>query len=170
VFLQDGGAAGSSDLAYLSIADGQSHTIAATQAIESGGVLSPDGRWLAYSSDTTGQPEVYVQPFPGAGGKWQLSEGGEGPRWAADGKSIFDASIDGALMQVPVELGATFSHGKPRLLFETRYPTNSDTFTNYDVTPDGRFIMVRTTSEMRTAEQIDVLVDFFELLKRAGAK
>jgi Tol biopolymer transport system component len=165
--LQDGGAAGSSDLIYLSVEDKQPHTIAATQAIEMGGTVSRDGRWLAYSSDATGQAEVYVQPFPGAGGKWQVSEGGNAPRWSADGKSIFYANADGAMMEVPVETGATFSHGKPKVLFETRYPTMSDTFTNYDVTPDGRFIMVRSTSEMNTADQIDVIVGFFELLRSA---
>jgi len=165
VFLQDGGASGSSDLLYLSVEDRQPHTIAATSAIEMGGTLSPDGRWLAYGSDATGQAEVYVQPFPGAGGKWQVSEGGSAPRWSTDGKSIYYANADGAMMQVPVETDATFSHSKPRLLFDTRYPMLSDTFTNYDVTRDGRFIMVRTTSEMTTAEQIDVVVNFFELLR-----
>jgi serine/threonine-protein kinase len=170
VLLQDGGAAGSSDLIYLSVADKQSHTIAATQAIEMGGTLSRDGRWLAYSSDATGQAEVYVQQFPEAGGKWQVSEGGNAPRWSADGKSIFYANADGSMMEVPVQTGATFSHGKPKVLFETRYPTNSDTFTNYDVTPEGRFIMVRSTSEMRTSEQIDVVVNFFRLLESPAAR
>ena len=170
VFLQDGGAAGSSDLMYVSVDDQQSHAIGATPAIEMGGTLSPDGHWLAYSSDATGQTEVYVQPFPGAGGKWQVSEGGNAPRWSRDGKTIFYPNADGAMMQVPVATGGTFSHGKPKVLFETRFATTADTFTNYDVMPDGRFIMVRTTSDMRTAEQIDVLVNFFDLVKRAGAK
>jgi eukaryotic-like serine/threonine-protein kinase len=170
VYLQDGGAAGSSDLIYLSSEDKQSHTIAATPAIEMGGTLSRDGHWLAYSSDATGQPEVYVQPFPGTGGKWQVSEGGNAPRWSTDGRSIYYANADGAMMQVPVEAGATFAHGKARLLFETRYPLNSDTFTNYDVMPGDRFIMVRTTSEMRASEQIDVVVNFFEMLKRTAPK
>jgi len=170
LFLQDGGAAGSSDLKYLSIEDNVSHTITATPAIEMGGTLSPDGRWLAYTTDATGQAEVYVQPFPEAGGKWQVSEGGTGPRWSRDGKSIFFANADGAMMEVPVATGTTFSHGKPRVLFETRYPVNTDTFTNYDVTPDGHFIMVRATSDMTAAEQIDVVVNFFELLKGAAAK
>jgi hypothetical protein len=97
-----------------------------------------------------------------------VSEGGNAPRWSADGKSIFYANADGALMEVPVETGATFSHGKAKVLFETRYQTNSDTFTNYDVTPDGRFIMVNPTSEMHTAEQIDVVVNFFELIQRTA--
>lgn len=88
-----------------------------------------------------------------------MSEGGNAPRWSTDGKSLVYANAD----------GASFSHGNPRVLFETRYPTTSDTFTNYDVTPDGRFIMVRTTSELRTAEQIDVVVNFFELLRRTEA-
>ncbi len=170
ILLQDGGASGSSDLLYISVDDKQSHTIAATPAIEMGGTLSRDGRWLAYSSDATGQAEVYVQPFPGSGGKWQVSEGGNAPRWSTDGRSIYYANIEGAMMQVPVEAGATFSHGKARVLFESRYPMNSDTFTNYDVMPDGRFIMVRTTSEMSAADQVEVVVNFFELLKQASSK
>jgi hypothetical protein len=111
-----------------------------------------------------------VQPFPGSGGKWQVSEGGNAPRWSADSRSIFYANTDGAMMEVPVEAGATFSHGRPQMLFDTRFPINSDTFTNYDVTPDGRFIMFRTTSEMRSAEQIDVVVNFFEFLRRTAAR
>ncbi len=170
VYQQDGGAGRSADVMVLSIADGQSRPIAATEAVELGGTLSPDGRWLPHASDETGRNEIYVQPFPAPGGRWQVSEGGNTPQWSADGTSLYYVNAGGQMMEVPVGVGATFSHGKPKVLFETRFPTNADTFTNYDVTPDGRFIMVRTTSEMRTAEQINVVVNFFELLKRTAAK
>ena len=74
------------------------------------------------------------------------------------------------MMEVPVVAGESFSHGTPRALFDTRFPPDSDTFTNYDVAPDGSFIMVQTASEMRTAEHVDVVVNFFELLRRAAGK
>ena len=90
--------------------------------------------------------------------------------WSTDGKALYYVNADVKMMEVPVEAGESFSHGAPRALFDTRFPTDSDTFTNYDVTPDGGFIMVQTTSEMRTAEHVNVIVNFFELLRRGAAK
>ena len=168
VYQVEGGAGHSTDVMLLSVADGTSSPIAVSPAIEIGGVLSPDGRWLAYSSDETGQAEVYVRPFRGSEARWQLSEGGSNPQWSTDGKFLYYVDLDARLAEVPVQAGAGFSYGRPKVLFETRFPTTSDTFTNFDPTPDGRFVMVRTTSAMRTAEHIDVIVNFFDILKGAG--
>ena len=165
IYQQDGGADRSADVMVLSLSDGESTEVAATAAIEFGGDLSPDGRFLAYASDASGQFEVYVQPFPAPGGQWQISDGGTSPRWAVDGKTLYYVSVTGTMMEVQVETAKAFTHGKPKALYETRFPTNTDTATNYDVTPDGRFIMVRTASEMRTAEHLDVVVNFFGLLR-----
>ncbi len=170
VFYADGGAGHSADLMVLSVADGQTRPVAATPAIEMAGALSPDGRWLAYASDESGRLEIYVQSFASAGGRWQVSDGGSTPRWSSDGKALYYVSAARMMMEVPVETGAAFSHARPKALFETRFPTNSDTFTNYDVTPDGHFIMIRTMSEMRTAEHVNVIVNFFELLRRTASK
>jgi Tol biopolymer transport system component len=170
IYQADGGAGHTADLMVLSVADGRSRPLADSPAVEIGGTFSPDGRWIAYASDESGRMEVYVQPFPTAGGRWQVSDGGTTPRWSTDGKTLYYVSATHTMMEVPVTIGATFSHGSPKPLFETRLPTNSDTYTNYDVTPDGHFVMVRTVSELKTAEHLDVIVNSFDLLRRAGSK
>jgi Tol biopolymer transport system component len=82
-------------------------------ANESGAVLSPNGKWLAYSSDESGRFEVYVTAFPGPGGKWQVSNGGGGaPHWTADGKQVYYAAGD-KVMVVPVQNPETFEFGAP---------------------------------------------------------
>ena len=76
------------------------------------GVFSPDGRWLAYMSAESGRFEIYVRPFHGAGGPWQVSTGGGlMPRWRRDAKAIFYLTIDGSLMIVPVRTGSGFASG-----------------------------------------------------------
>jgi len=82
--------------------------------------FSPDGKWMAYSSDESGQVQVYVQPVPATGAKRQIStQGGSGPRWRRDGKELYYLSADGKLTAVPVKFGAgTFDVGAPLRLFE----------------------------------------------------
>src|SRR5437667_12530984 len=76
----------------------------ATPFNEANAQFSPDVRWLAYQSDESGQHQIYVQPFPGPGGKWQVSnEGGTQPRWNRNGKELFYISADGKLMSVAIE-------------------------------------------------------------------
>jgi len=85
-------------------------------ANETGAVLSPNGKWLAYASDESGRYEVYVTAFPGPGGKWQVSNGGgAAPHWAADGKQIYYALPD-KLMVVPIQNVETFEFGAPTAL------------------------------------------------------
>ncbi len=84
-----------------------------------GGAFSPDVRYVAYMSDESGRFEVYVQRFPGPGGKWQVSAaGGIEPRWSADGRTIYFRTPDGKFMAAPVETRVTFSTGVPRELFD----------------------------------------------------
>jgi eukaryotic-like serine/threonine-protein kinase len=82
--------------------------------------LSPDGRWMLYTSNETGRDEVYVQPFPPSGGKWQLSvDGGSFGYWRRDGREIvFHGGLDGRVMALDVRLDKTFEAGIPRVLFE----------------------------------------------------
>jgi eukaryotic-like serine/threonine-protein kinase len=81
-------------------------------------VFSPDGRYIAYMSNETGRFEIYVQQFPGPGGKWQVSaNGGLEPHWSADGKTIYFRSPDSKIMTVPVDAGANFAAGVPQPLF-----------------------------------------------------
>jgi len=124
--------------------------------------LSPDAKFLAYESDESGRYEVYVQPFPGGGAKWQVStNGGRQPRWSADGKEIFYVQ-DETLMAVPVSAGAAFSAGNPEPLFEdkTAFQGRGQT---YDVTPDGkRFITVETLGGSGSGQAIQVVQNWFE--------
>ena len=84
------------------------------------GVFSPDGRWIAYTTNESGQPNVYVQPFLRAGGKYQVSrDGGSHPVWRADGKELFYLGADGTLMAVPIDATGQFDAGVPQALFPT---------------------------------------------------
>ena len=81
--------------------------------------FSPDGRWIAYRTNESGRPEVYVQTFPASGGKWQVStNGGHHPQWRSDGKELFYCSTDRKLMSVDVKLGGAFEAGLPKTLFD----------------------------------------------------
>jgi Tol biopolymer transport system component len=110
-----------------------------------GGRLSPDGRWLAYASDESGRPEVYVQTFPEHGGKWQIStNGGMDPRWRGDGKELFYLSADQRLMTVSIVTTPAFEADVPKPLFpvQVMFP-GLGLRTHYDVTADGqRFLLV----------------------------
>ena len=88
--------------------------------------FSPDGRWLAYISDESGRYEIYVQPYPGPGGKWQIStEGGTEPVWNPNGRELFYRSGD-KMMAVDIATQPSFAAGKPRMLFEGPYVADSD--------------------------------------------
>jgi Tol biopolymer transport system component len=115
-----------------------------TAADETFGQFSPDGRWIAYSSDETSRREVYVQGFAPdrspatAVGKWMISTaGGDKPRWRRDGKEIYYIAPDRKLMAVPVTTGPTFTPDVGVPLFDTRVVG----FFPYDVAPDGRFLL-----------------------------
>jgi Tol biopolymer transport system component len=106
--------------------------------------FSPDGNWLAYVSNESGRNEVYVQPYPGPGGKWPIStDGGTEPAWSPDGKELFYRRGD-QLLAVTVQAAQEFSSGAARVLFEAPYEV-IDGARNYDVAADGkRFLMIRS--------------------------
>jgi len=114
------------------------------------GCLSPDGRWIAYASDASGTWQVYVQSFPGSGGKWQVSSnGGAQPQWRGDGHELFYLSADRKLMAVEVNgSGSTFTMGAPRALFALHIqsiglPGNRNFYT---ATRDGQRFLVTSLS------------------------
>ncbi len=129
--------------------------------------LSPDGRWLAYDSDESGRLEVYVQPYPGPGGKWLIStEGGTQPVWNPNGRQLFYRNGD-KMMAVEITMQPGFAAGKPRVLFEGQYGPSVATFPNYDVTPDGqRFLMLKAAEAEQAPTQINVVLNWFEELRR----
>ncbi|MGH9363849.1 MAG: protein kinase domain-containing protein, partial [Thermoanaerobaculia bacterium] len=106
--------------------------------------MSPDGRWLAYVSNESGRDEVYVQAFPGPGGKWQISsDGGSEPVWSRDARELFFRNGDKMLV-VQTATQPSFSAASPQLLFQGRFVPTRRGEAAYDVAPDGqRFLMVR---------------------------
>jgi Tol biopolymer transport system component len=120
-----------------------------TQFTEVTPQVSPDGRWLAYATDETGRREVFVQAYPGPGGKWRVSSAGGGqPAWRADGRELFYRASDGTLMAVPIRVeGAGLDAGTPVALFN-RPTVNYSPFRNsYDVSPDGQRFLVNVLIE-----------------------
>ena len=106
--------------------------------------FSPDGRWVMYSSNESGKREVYIQPFPGSGGKWQVSnQGGRDPEWRSDGKEIFFLSPAGAMTVVDVSGGASLELGTPRALFPGVITDDSPIGHNYAVSADGMRFLIR---------------------------
>jgi eukaryotic-like serine/threonine-protein kinase len=133
---------------------------------EYGGSWSPDRRWLAYQSDESGRPEVYVRDISRGGGRWQVStSGGDEPRWSPDGRSLYYRN-ESQLMVVPVDTQTTFTPSPPTLLFDGIYNLRSATGISYAVAPTGdRFLMVRLTEEGVTST-LTVVVNWFAELRR----
>ena len=128
-------------------------------------MLSPDGRWLAYVSDESGRYEVYVQSWPeGASRTLVSAHGGTGPTWSADSTELFYQNGE-AMMVVPVKSGTSFSTGTPELLFEGSFKLGVYGSISYDVSADGRFLMMERSQEA-TADRLHVVLDWFEELKR----
>jgi Tol biopolymer transport system component len=126
--------------------------------------FSPDGHWIAYVSDESGQWEVYVRPFPSLNGKWRISNNGGGmPAWDHHGKELFYQN-GGKMMVVPVRTEPIFSAGAPHQLFDGPYIEQA-----FDVTRDGRFIMIEASPLETPPTQITIIQNWFsELTKRAG--
>lgn len=109
--------------------------------------FSPDGQWIAYQSDESGRYQIYVRPFPGPGGQWQVStDGGVTARWGPDGKELFYVAPDGTMMAAPViAAGAAIEPGAPVALFHPRIFSGGvspvGTRWQYDVARDGRFLI-----------------------------
>ena len=126
--------------------------------------FSPDGHWLAYESDETGRSEIYVQQYPGPGGKWQISnEGGNRPVWAHDGRTLFYQNGN-KLMRVPIDTKAGFAAGTAQQMFQTDFLASGHDF---DVMPDGKqFVFIKEMQPARAATQINVVLNWFEELKQ----
>ena len=156
------------DLWMLDLRDRKAQPFLRTLFNESVPMFSPDGRWIAYVSNESGRWEVYVQPYPSSGGKWQIStEGGTEPVWNRNGRELFFRNGD-KIMAVDITRQPSFAASKPRVLFEGRYVPPPGTTPNYDVSPDGqRFLMVKPNEATESAPtQIIVVLNWFEELKR----
>jgi hypothetical protein len=130
--------------------------------------FSPDGRWLAYSSNESGRPEVYVMPFRGGSGKWQISSaGGALPLWRRDGKELFFWSPDNTLMAVSIMVRpSAIEVGAAHVLFRCNNPIGIvGAVSPYDVTADGqRFVLI--TTPQQTLRSITLVTNWTSELKR----
>jgi serine/threonine-protein kinase len=143
--------------------DGKPWAYLQTPFDEQSARLSPDGRWLAYSSDDSGRREVYVQAFPQTSGRWQVStDGGTEPLWSRDGQELFYRSAN-KVVSVAIETEPVFGVGTREVLFEEAY-VGRIVLANYDIHPDGeRFVMIKTGEE---SGELIVVLNWFEELRR----
>jgi Tol biopolymer transport system component/predicted Ser/Thr protein kinase len=155
------------DIWVLRMSDRKAQPFLRTPFNEGAPRFSPDGRWLAYISDESGRYEIYVQPYPGPGGKWQIStEGGTEPVWNPNGRELF-YRVGDKMMAVDIATQPGFAAGKPRMLFEGQYLPAPATAPNYDVSPDGqRFLMIKASEQAQAPTQINVVLNWFEELKQ----
>lgn len=129
---------------------------------EDGAAFSPDGRFLAYHSDESGKPQVYVQAFPGPGPRRQVSaDGGRLPSWSGDGREIYFRNDD-KMMAAALLPGRDLAATKARELLAAPF-----TQPWYDVTPDGRFLIIQWSAEERGSRQIDLVLNWPALLASA---
>ena len=142
-------------LALLPVSGGKLVPFLSTKSNQSNGQISPDGKWVAYASDESGDWEIYATSFPSGEGKWQVSRGGgTEPRWRGDGKEIFYIGGKATMTAVTVNTEGGFSTGSPTPLFQTQFrtPVSSTDLFGYDVTKDGqRFLVNRYTKPSQAA-------------------
>jgi serine/threonine-protein kinase len=133
--------------------------------------FSPDGRWIAYRSNETGSPEIYVRPFPAAsGGQWKISTaGGLFALWSSNGRELFYETTDNRIMVVDYTVdGASFVPGKPRLWSDKQLLYFGTS--NVDLAPDGKRFVVLSLPEPAPGEHgsvhVTMLLNFFDELRR----
>jgi eukaryotic-like serine/threonine-protein kinase len=133
---------------------------------EVGGLISPDGRWLAYASDESGRFEVYVAPYPGPGPRVQVTTaGGQAPRWRRDGKELFFGTNLG-ISSVDVRAGAAFDVGAPRALFAIEFTASAYRGYRWDVSNDGQRFLINTPSGTAAAGRFVVVTNWTAELRR----
>ena len=137
--------------------------VAQTEFAESLGTFSPNGRWIAYTTDEPGQPNVYVQPFLRAGRKYRISpNGGRNPHWRADGKELFYLAPAGTMTAVPIDVTETLA-GVPKTLFPAGVVSANQ---SYAVTRDGQRFLVNRPQNAATAAPLTVIVNWTSTLQK----
>ena len=144
--------------------DREPFPVISTKFRELQGTFSPDGQWIAYYTDQTGQQNVYLQPFPRAGAKHRISpNGGRNPRWRADGRELFYLDAAGAMTAVPIDLTASSPAGTPTTLFPAGVVSNNNM---YAVTKDGQRFLVNRPQNAATATPLTVIVNWTSTLQK----
>jgi serine/threonine-protein kinase len=165
---------GTGDILSLRVGGSDSTPVmlVASPATEFFPALSPDGRWLAYSSDESGTPEVYVRPFPEtASAKWQVSTaGGQQPLWAASGRELFYINGKRELVAAEIRPGAALSVGEQRVLFSTAPYTGGAGVHGYSVTADGKRFMLTQEGEPLQESELVVAQGWLQQLDGKSAK
>ena len=164
--------AGGPDIWGMSVSDKHPGPLFDTIYNEIYASVSPNGKWIAYQTDSSGRMQVQVAPFDGISRGTKrtyegisLETGGGLPRWRADGKELFYISGTGTMMSVPVNsAGDEFQHGKATPLFTTR--TITHTFNLYDVSADGQRFIVNLPLEWAEASPVTVMTNWTEKLKK----
>jgi hypothetical protein len=133
--------------------------------------VSPNGRWIAYESTVSGQFEIYVERYPELGDRHPISTGGgRAPLWSNDGGELFFSSLDSRrMLAVPVQSGTTLIAGRPQVLFEGAIRPLLQGVHPYDITPDGRFLIIRSAEadvDVSEAQNLAVVQNWTEELKR----
>ena len=152
---------GVSDLVLQPADGGKPSAFLSGPSSETNGQISPDGKWVAYAGNETGDWEIYVTTFPAAAGKWQVSHGGGAePRWRGDGKAIFYIGPKQVLTETVISTEGTFSTAPPRELFaiHPRTPISSTDLFTYDVTPDGKRFLINQYVKPQHAPPLTVVL------------
>jgi serine/threonine-protein kinase len=132
-----------------------------TQFVEIAPVFSPNGKWIAYMSNESGGMQVYVQPFPGPGGKWQISTNGGGyPVWSRDSQTLYYVSRGERLMSVDITTQPSFRAGTPKVVAEG-LDLVERTSRNYDVAPDGRILFAPSLEQPKEPRNLLHVVENF---------
>ena len=172
---QGGGQPTGTDISAVELDAGRAvKVVLQTPFTEKNAVVSPDGRWLAYDSNDSGEYQISVRPYPDVNaGRWQVSSnGGTRPHWSRNGRELFYLAPDGALMAVSVSTGGSWTAGTPVRLFAWTHHSGSasNAGRTYDVSPDGRrFLMIKDVEapdKSGASPTIVVVENWGEELKR----
>ncbi len=153
---------GGSSLDLVDVKTGKLTPFISNHASVTNGMISPDGKWVAYNSNETGTWEIYVTTFPGAQGKWQVSRGGgTEPRWRGDSREIYYIDPKGMLMAASVSTQTGFSTGTPAPLFALhgRQPISNTDLFRYDASADGKRFLVNRYVKPDHIQPLTVILD-----------
>ena len=158
------------DIWTYTLGEGKPEPFTDTNFIEGLAAFSPDGNWIAFASEEQGREQVYVTEFPGPGRRWVASiDGGDEPKWSRDGSELFYRRGND-MMAVPFDAAADPPVGRPEQLFSLSTPVGPWNIPNYDVAPDGRFVMPVADQDVEPPQLVIVLNWFEELRERAPVR